>query len=41
MHADKIIVLKDGKISEEGRHQELMGKNGLYHDLYNADKTVV
>lgn len=35
INADKIIVLKDGKISEEGRHNELIKKNGVYHNLYN------
>jgi len=34
-NADKIIVLSDGKIVEEGAHAELLSKNGLYHKLYN------
>jgi len=34
MHADKIIVLEKGKIVEEGRHQELLTKRGIYHRLY-------
>ena len=33
-HADKIIVLKKGEIVEEGNHQELLKKKGLYHSLY-------
>jgi ATP-binding cassette, subfamily B, bacterial MsbA len=33
--ADKIIVLSDGEIVEEGKHLELLNKNGLYHKLYN------
>jgi ATP-binding cassette subfamily B protein len=32
--ADKIIVLHDGEIREEGTHQELLKKRGLYHRLY-------
>lgn len=28
--ADKIIVLENGKVSEEGRHKELINNNGLY-----------
>lgn len=33
--ADKILVLKDGVIAEEGRHQELIKiPNGIYHSLY-------
>lgn len=33
--ADKIIVLKDGKILEEGTHKELIEKKGYYADLVN------
>jgi ATP-binding cassette subfamily B protein len=33
--ADKILVLKDGKIIEEGTHKELVEKNGYYADLVN------
>jgi ABC-type multidrug transport system fused ATPase/permease subunit len=29
--ADKIVFLKDGKVAEEGTHQELMEKKGLYY----------
>lgn len=32
--ADKIIVLNDGSIVEEGNHQELMNLKGVYFDLY-------
>ncbi|MBC7382473.1 MAG: ABC transporter ATP-binding protein [Bacteroidia bacterium] len=32
--ADKIIVLADGKISEQGNHQELMRKNGTYANIF-------
>ncbi|MBU0516755.1 MAG: ABC transporter ATP-binding protein/permease [Proteobacteria bacterium] len=31
--ADKICVLSRGRVAEEGRHQELMAKKGLYHRL--------
>jgi ATP-binding cassette subfamily B protein len=31
--ADRIIVLDNGEIVEHGNHEELMGKNGLYHYL--------
>ncbi|TXK74184.1 ABC transporter ATP-binding protein [Mesonia sp. HuA40] len=34
-NADKIIVLEDGKIVQEGVHQDLMNQNGPYLDLYN------
>ena len=33
--ADKILVLKDGKIIEEGTHQQLVEKKGYYADLVN------
>ena len=32
--ADQILVLEDGVIAERGRHEELIGKGGLYADLY-------
>lgn len=33
-HADKIIVLHKGIISEMGSHQELLAREGLYYNLY-------
>lgn len=34
--ADKILVLKDGNIIEQGSHEELMKLHGFYYELYNA-----
>ena len=34
-HADVILVVKDGKIIEQGRHEELLAQNGYYHTLYH------
>ena len=35
-NADVILVMKDGKIVEQGNHNELMAKNGFYAELYNS-----
>ncbi len=32
--ADQILVLRDGKIAEEGNHTDLMAKRGIYRDIY-------
>jgi ATP-binding cassette, subfamily B, multidrug efflux pump len=32
--ADKIIVLDDGKMVEQGTHEELLARKGVYSDLY-------
>ena len=34
-NADNILVLKDGVIVEQGNHDELMDKEGLYSELWN------
>lgn len=34
MHADTILVLKNGRIVEQGNHSELKKQGGLYHKLY-------
>ena len=33
-NADVILVVKNGKIVEQGKHSELMEKQGYYHELY-------
>lgn len=35
-HADNIIVLDKGLIVEQGRHEELLNKRGIYHQLWKA-----
>ena len=34
-HADVILVVKDGRIVEQGRHEELLRRLGYYHTLYS------
>ena len=34
-HADRILVLSDGKVTEEGNHDELILQNGTYADLWH------
>lgn len=36
IHADRILVVKDGNIIEQGTHAELLEKKGLYEELYRA-----
>ena len=35
INADEILVLKDGRIIERGKHNELLNKNGLYASMWN------
>lgn len=39
-NADCILVMNKGSIIEHGSHDELMGKNGFYADLYNSQFTM-
>lgn len=34
--ADKIVVIHDGKVVEQGTHAELLSKQGMYYDLYRT-----
>jgi len=34
--ADKIIVLKEGVVAEEGSHEQLLAQGGVYADLHRA-----
>ena len=36
LKADRILVVKDGKITEQGSHEELLALNGTYRELYET-----
>jgi subfamily B ATP-binding cassette protein MsbA len=38
--ADQILVLDEGKIVESGTHSELVTKQGLYRQLYDAQSFI-
>jgi ATP-binding cassette subfamily B protein len=38
--ADRILCLKDGKIVEQGTHEELLEKGGLYKELWNMQSSL-
>ncbi len=37
-NADKIVVLKDGRIEQQGTHEELMAAGGTYRTLYETQR---
>jgi subfamily B ATP-binding cassette protein MsbA len=37
-HADEIVVIQNGEILERGKHQDLIGRNGLYRKLSEIQK---
>jgi len=36
VRCDRIIVMKDGRIVEEGSHAELISRKGIYHELWSV-----
>ena len=39
-HADRVVVLSEGRVVEEGRHDELLEQEGLYHRLVHKQFVV-
>ena len=39
--ADVILVMKDGKVIERGRHEELLAQRGFYAELYQSQFAVL
>ena len=39
--ADKILVIAQGKIAEEGTHSELIARNGIYNSMWNEYQRTV
>lgn len=37
-HLDRILVFEDGTIAEDGSHEELLSKKGIYADLWSRQK---
>jgi ATP-binding cassette subfamily B protein len=35
-HADRILVVDDGRIVQSGSHEQLLARGGLYADLYRT-----
>jgi len=35
-NADKIVVIHNGSVAEQGTHSELMSRNGIYYKLHLA-----
>lgn len=34
--SDRILVLKDGQVAEQGSHRDLLDQNGIYAELWNG-----
>lgn len=41
VNVDKIFVLQEGKVVQEGNHEKLLKENGLYHKMWNDYQTSI
>ena len=37
-HADRVIVVDDGRIQDQGTHRELIEREGLYRDIWQRQR---
>lgn len=37
-HADRILVIREGRVAEQGRHEELLAQGGVYADLLRTQQ---
>ena len=37
-HADQILILDDGRVSDNGTHEELLARNKIYQEIYESQK---
>jgi ATP-binding cassette subfamily B protein len=37
-NADVILIVRDGEITEQGTHDELMAQDGIYRELYQTQR---
>ncbi len=40
-HADKIIVLENGEIIQDGNHKKLINEDGFYKELYTKQNSEI